>query len=108
MTSALAVIVGIVMLQRRTGTWLVNRALLAAAGKMMLGALLAVIVVLALRPLWTAEPVRAALPSIVHRAIDTLGSLALGSAVYLASAWALRLPEVRLLLKRRTVAGRGD
>jgi len=108
-TSALAVIVGIVLLQRRTSARLVDRSLLAAVGKMVLAALLAVVVVLALRPLWTAEPVQTALPLIVHRTIDALGSLALGLAAYLASAWALRLPEVRLLLKRRrTVGNRGD
>jgi putative peptidoglycan lipid II flippase len=108
-TSALAVIVGTVLLQRRTLARLVDRPLLTAMGKMVLAALLAVIVVAALRPLWTAEPGPMALPLIVHRAIDALGSLALGSAVYLASAWALRLSEVRLLLKhRRTVGNRGD
>jgi putative peptidoglycan lipid II flippase len=107
-TSAIAVLVGVVLLERRTAPRLLTRSAVLAVGSMLAAALLAMVAVAALRPLWIAEPARAALPVIVHRALDAFGGLVLGSAVYLGVARLFGLPEVRMLLERRRRGGAAD
>lgn len=98
-TSAVAVIAGLVILQRRTGRPMMDGPTLLAVVKMVAaGAMTAGALALA-SPYWTrlAQQVQRKL---LGCALDTLGLLAIGTLTFLLAAWALRLPEVRLFMVR--------
>jgi putative peptidoglycan lipid II flippase len=100
-TSTLAVIVGLVLLRRESGTGPVDRVAVWAAVRMLGAALVSAVVVMWLRRLWITGLSEAIELTVLRRAIDTLGALLLGSGVYLALSALMRLPETRLLLRHR-------
>ena len=96
-TSGLAVIIGVLILQRRADTRLLDRPLLTALARMLLAAACSALALLALRPLMPAVP--ALVPAgLCARVLDTFVPLVVGSGVFLLAAWLLRLPEVTLLI----------
>ena len=96
-TSALAVGVGVVVLQRRTDARLLDGRLTGALVKMIVAAGASGVVV------WLVAPALSGIVSgrLAARALETLGPLVIGTAVFLAVAWLMRLPEARLLLTQR-------
>jgi putative peptidoglycan lipid II flippase len=95
-TSALAVALGLSILQRRCGIQLVDRELLSALGRMLLAAVASAAVarlLVALLPALSAS-------RILARAGEALIPLTAATATFLATAWLLRLPETELLLWR--------
>jgi len=104
-TSALTVFIGIVLLQRRAQTRLVSKETAWAIAKMLVTAVLAALLVFWLRDLWLPGLTSAIESTVLRRAIDTLGALALGCAVFLALGALFRLPETKLLLRYRRRPG---
>ncbi|MFH1748866.1 MAG: murein biosynthesis integral membrane protein MurJ [Planctomycetota bacterium] len=96
-TSGLSVIVGLIILQRRTGQRLIDPALASAVVRMLLAA---VVAGLSVQGLWRLRSlVEEALPGgVVLRFVETMVPLFFGVVVFLGVAWMLRLPEVGLLL----------
>lgn len=96
-TSALAVVIALVLLQRRACVPLLDRDTAGALGKMLIAAGACAVTLLALRPL--TPQIAELLPGrVAPRALEALGPLVLGTAAFLAAAWLLKLPEVKLLL----------
>ncbi len=100
-TSTLGVLVGIALLRQRSGTRLGGWQTAGAVARMVLAAGLACAATIGARRLWAPALADAGLPAIIRRAGDTLGALALGSAVFVAASLLLRLPEAREMLRRR-------
>ncbi len=107
-TSTLTVVVAIVLLQRRTETRLVGGAALWAAAKMLTAALVSVLAVCWLRQYWLPALTDAIDVTVLRRALDTLGALALGCGLFLGLGALLGLPETRLLLRYRRRSGRQE
>jgi len=99
-TSSAAVIAGLLILRRRRGTAVVDRATLLALAKMVWLALVTAAVLLPISAVASAR-LAGVRPVLLGRALETLGPLALGTGVFLAGAYALRLNELTLLLPRR-------
>jgi putative peptidoglycan lipid II flippase len=98
-TSALAVVIGLLVLQRRSHTAVLDGRTLGALARMLLAGAAAAAVLHYAIPVLT--PLAAQLPQrLAARATETFGLLALGTAAYLLAAWLLRLDELRLLLAR--------
>ena len=100
-TSMLTVLVGLVLLQRKTATRLVSRSALWAAVRMLGAAVASIVVVSWLRQAWTPGLDDAVELTVLRRAIDTLGALALGCGLFLGLGALMRLPETRLVLRYR-------
>ena len=101
--ASINVVVGLVILQRRTKVKIVDRAAAVAVLKMLVAAAAAMTAVWFLRPLLSAQDATfepGLLTDLLHRTIDACGSLAAGVFVYLSVAALLGLPEPRLLLSR--------
>jgi putative peptidoglycan lipid II flippase len=108
LTSTLTVLVGMALLQRRTQTRLVGGALFWGALRMLVAAGVSAWAASAVRSWWQSGLTDLVGAGVGRRAIDTLGALALGCAVFLVLSWLLRLPEARLLLRyRRSVRAPG-
>lgn len=113
LTSALSVLVGIRVLQTRTPTRVADAGLVRGIAIMLSAAIATGLTVAVARPAWmqwlasgaAVDWLGASTGTVVVRALDAIGGLGLGILVYLALAHALRLPEVALLLARRTSAG---
>ncbi len=105
-TSALTVVVGITLLQRRTRTHLVSRETTWAIAKMLGTAVVSTLAIWWLRQLWLPGLTSAIEITVVRRGIDTLGALALGCGAFLAVAALVGLPETRLLLRQRRPSGK--
>ncbi|HMQ15606.1 MAG TPA: murein biosynthesis integral membrane protein MurJ [Phycisphaerae bacterium] len=99
-TSSAAVLIGIALLSRRQSEALLDADTLLALARMLLAAILAATAVYGLRAasLPLLEDVPGVLP---RRLLDALGWLCVGSGVYVAAAWLLRLPEAAALLRER-------
>ncbi len=95
-TSGLAVVVGAIVLQRRVQVRLLDSSMAAALARMLLAAGAGG------GTAWLAGPLAEGVLSgrITGRALEALGPLGVGTAVFLGVAWMLRLPEVGLLLVR--------
>jgi len=102
-TSALSVMVGLAILQRRRCGHVMDGPTLLAVGKMVVAGAAAGVTVVLVHPHWmhVAELVHRPL---FTRSIETFGLLGLGTAVFLAVAWVLRLHELELLIARRRAA----
>jgi peptidoglycan biosynthesis protein MviN/MurJ (putative lipid II flippase) len=100
-TSALSVLVGLVLLQRKTQTRLADRAALWAAAQMLGATAVSALVVHELRHLWTPGLCQAVDATVLRRAVDTLGALMLGCGLFLGLGALLKLPETRLVLHYR-------
>jgi putative peptidoglycan lipid II flippase len=100
-TSALAVFIGTVLLQRRTQTQLVSRETVWTTAKMLVAAIVTTLLVFWLRGAWLPSLTSAVESVMLRRGIDTLSALALGCGVFLALGALLGLPETRLLLRHR-------
>lgn len=100
-TSSLSVIVGLVLLQKRTEGGLLNGRLLIPVAKMIVAATIAALAVWWLRGQVLNAGWLAGLPRVPARAIDCLGHLALGGGIYLLAARLLGLNEVAALLSLR-------
>lgn len=100
-TSTLTVVVGMVLLQRRSGARLAGGATARAAAKMLGAALVSVLATSWLRQQWLPALTSAIETTVLRRAVDTLGALALGCVLFLALGALLGLPEPRLLLRYR-------
>ncbi|MBK9127006.1 MAG: murein biosynthesis integral membrane protein MurJ [Phycisphaerales bacterium] len=99
-TSSLAVVAGLLALQRRTQSPVFDRSTLGALARMVFAAAAAAAALLVLRPLVTAWT--QSLPQgLLRNSVETLGLLAAGTAVFVIAAAVLRLGEVRLLAPRR-------
>jgi putative peptidoglycan lipid II flippase len=99
-TATLSVVLGLIILRRRSGTSLMDRDTWLGLGKMVAAAAITVLVLAAIQP-WVAPWLSRIPGKLLSRAIETLGLLGLGTGAFLAAAWLLRLHEVRLLLARR-------
>ena len=105
LTSSASVIVGLVILERRVGERVFDRATLLALVRMaVVGAVTAAVLAL-VGPRWTAlaRHIHATLAS---RLCETAGLLVIGTAVFVAVAWVLRLHELSLLVPRRWLGRR--
>ncbi len=100
-TSSIGVLAGIALLRQRSGTRLGGWDTVGAVGRMVLATVAACGVTIGARQLWAGARWAAAWPAIVRRGGDTLGALALGSAVFIGVSLLLRLPEAREVLRRR-------
>jgi putative peptidoglycan lipid II flippase len=107
LTASVAVVVGLVIVQRRVAQPLLNAGLLSDVARMLLAGGAAAAVVLLLRSPWTALA-RGVPGTVLSRGVETLGLLAIGGTTYVLAAWILRLPELRLLLARATPSHRAD
>ena len=97
LTFGLAVVVGVVILQRRAHARVTDWPAVLAVGRMLLCAGLAGAAVWLLES--PAANLAARIPGRVGpRAAEVMGLLAVGCGVFLVAAWLLRLPEVTLLL----------
>jgi len=103
-TSTLAVLAGMVLLRRRVRTRLADGPTLWALARMVAAAAASALLTVWLRDAWAAVLADAVTPAVLRRALDTLGALGLGCALFLGLAAALGLPEARLLLR----GGRGS
>jgi putative peptidoglycan lipid II flippase len=100
-TSTLTVLVGLVLLQRKTETRLADRGTLWAAAKMLAAAAISTLAVAWLRQLWTPGLSEAVDLVLLRRAIDTFGALALGCGLFLGLGMLMGLPETKLVLRYR-------
>ncbi len=99
LTSTISVLVGMLLLQRRTPAALWSGDLLSAAVRMIVAAGIGAFAVWASAD-WL-HALSESLPAVwLQRSVETMAGLVLGSAVCLAVAAALGLPEPRLLLRR--------
>lgn len=99
-TSTLAVVVGLIVLQRRVKLRVLDGPTALAIAKMLLAGAAAAGTLALITPAGSQLAHR--LPNaLLARAAETLGLLAAGTAAFLLVAWALRLREVGLLLHRR-------
>lgn len=105
LTATIGVLVGLLLLRREVDTRLLGAATFWAVGRMLGAAVVCALVVAWVRSRWLVGWAESLGPTVIGRAIETLGSLALGSASFLLLSALLRLPETRLLL-RRAPAGR--
>jgi peptidoglycan biosynthesis protein MviN/MurJ (putative lipid II flippase) len=106
-TSGAAVVVGAWVLQRRTGIRIFDGRMLGGLARMLAAAAVAGLVVWHTQPLW--ENLATGVPrAFVGRALVALGPLAVGTVVFLACSWLLRLPEVGLLMPRRLRRKKGQ
>jgi putative peptidoglycan lipid II flippase len=99
-TSGLAVVAGVTILQRRQQVRIVDREFALALARMLAAALLAGAVTYAAYPALHEWAGRMDGWPVVRRGIDTLGGLALAAGLFLAAAAALRLPETPVLIGR--------
>ncbi|MCK4343107.1 MAG: murein biosynthesis integral membrane protein MurJ [Phycisphaerae bacterium] len=99
-TSALAVIVGLLILQRRLERRLLDGETLLATVKMLISASMAAMALWVIHPFWIALAEKVTIP-LLSRAVETLGLLAIGSGVFLFTAWLLRSREFNMLITRR-------
>ena len=99
-TFAVSVLAGLVLLRRRIGTRLLDGSTLTALVRMVAAAAATALVLWGISK-WQPTLFTQAGAGEARRAAETLGLLAAGSAVFLAAAWAMRLPEVGLLLPSR-------
>ncbi len=95
-TSGLAVIIGLIVFERRTRVRLLDRQLVVALGKMLLAGAVSAVAVYLTGLAVSALP----LGRIAGRALAALGPLTTGTVAFLAASWALGLPEPRLLLPK--------
>lgn len=100
-TSTCAVLVGLVLLQRKAGTHLAERGALWAAVKMLGAAAVSALVVAWLRQLWTPGLSQAVDQLVLRRAVDTFGALGVGCGLFLGLGVLLGLPEASLVLRYR-------
>lgn len=98
-TSALAVVTGVVILERRMKQRILDGTVALAGVKMLVAAGITAGVLVGLQPLW-GRIAMAVHVRLLGQAMAALGPLGVGSAVFLGAAWVLRLREVRLLLPR--------
>jgi putative peptidoglycan lipid II flippase len=99
-SSALTVVVGIVLLQRRAHVAILDARTWRALAAMLAAAALSAVTVAWLRSLWLPGLPALGGPVFVARAIDTLGGLTLGCAFYALLTRLLGLEEIRLALRR--------
>lgn len=99
-SASLSVVIGLVLLARRTGQPLLERETFSAVGRMVVAAAAAGLIVWLVQPSWTALAHRVSW-TVPQRAIETLGLLGVGTLAYLALARILQLQEVRVLLHWR-------
>lgn len=116
-TYGVAVVVGVLALQRRQGvatldrsSRIFNHTFGIAVAKMLIAAVVAGGVVYALGPAWRHIEALEALPTFIRRGAATACGLAVGSAIYLLVAATMRLPEASALVARarRRVGKRAD
>lgn len=105
-TASANVIVGVMILHRRTHSGLIRRELVAGLLRMLAATVIAVGVVWGLR--WAglerfADGLR---PALIGRAIDVAASLGVGTFAFLVAGALLGLPEPRLLLLRGARRGK--
>lgn len=99
-TSSLSIVIGLVLLQRRIGVALLDRATILALLWIVLAGVVTGVLVAAVQPGWGA--LTAHVPSrLAARAAETLGLLMIGTGVYVGAAWLMRLHEIALLWPRR-------
>jgi putative peptidoglycan lipid II flippase len=100
LTSSVAVLAGLVILERRVGGRIFDRAtLLALLRTVVAGGLTAAVLAL-VGPWWSSVAERVS-GTLLARLCETGGLLGIGTLVFLTLAWALRLEELWLLLPRR-------
>lgn len=100
LTSSVAVLAGLVILERRVGGRIFDRAtLLALLRTIVAGGLTAAVLAL-VGPWWSSITERVS-GTLLARLCETGGLLGIGTLVFLTLAWALRLEELWLLLPRR-------
>jgi putative peptidoglycan lipid II flippase len=98
-TAGLAVVIGVLLLQRRTASRLAGVGFVSALVRMLVAAAVAGTAVWLTTPVWQA--VASWVDQIVlQRAIAALLPLGVGGGVYLLAAYVLRLPEPALLHSR--------
>lgn len=97
-TASLGVVIGLRALRTRSAVPLVDAKLLAGLAAMTLIAVVAAAGVWWLRGMWIGWLMATGWPGLVIRALDALGGIGLGGAVFLGCAYAARLPEVAMLL----------
>ncbi len=100
-TSTLAVLLGLAILQRELRSRLLDGATSWALVRMVLAGAAAGVCVWLVHPL-LAEAARSVPVVLIGRAVETFGGLLLGTGIYLLVAWVLRLDDVKLLLGRGT------
>jgi murein biosynthesis integral membrane protein MurJ len=99
LTASAAVIVGLIILERRVGQRVFDRTTLLALVRMVVAGAAAAAVLALLGPVWSRWTGH--IPGrLLARLCETGGLLALGTAVFLAAAWTLRLHELNLLRPR--------
>jgi len=95
-TTGFAVIISLIIFERRTQVRLLDRELGLALGKMAVAGAVCALTVYFTRPIADGLPVG----QVTGRLINAFGPLTTGTAAFLAAAWVLRLPEVGLLLPK--------
>ena len=99
LTATASVLIGLMLLTRRSGTRLVDLELLSALVRMLVAAALAALAARLVLPSLEGLPIGS---RIAGRIITAFAALGCGSAAYLLAAWLLRLPEPALLLRLRS------
>ena len=98
-TSTITVLVGLVLLQRRTHARLLRPALVWALARMAAAGAAGALLLRWAGP-WLLAPIRGHGPLWLGRAVETMGGLALGAVACLLLASLFGLPEPRLWLQR--------
>ncbi len=106
LTYSLAVVVGLLLLRKRSATKLLDMGSGTALVRMVIAAGAAAVVLVLVQPAWAHFA--AGIPGkLATRAVETFGLLGIGACVFLLAAWLLRLREVRLLVVQRPRRGNG-
>ncbi len=102
LTASASVIVGLIILERRVGERVFDRATLLALVRMVAAGVVAAVMLALLGPSWSRWTSHVPGRLLAH-VCETGGLLAIGTAAFLAAAWAMRLHELAILLphKRR-------
>ncbi len=101
LTTTAAVVVGLVLLSRRTRAPLLGPSAWSALARMLAAAAATVVVTHIFYNAWSPWLSANIAAVVLRRAADAFGPLAVGGVTYLATSWVLRLDEPRLLLRRR-------
>lgn len=99
-TTSLTVIVGLILVERRTKVRVLSRGVGLALAKMLVAAAVSGIGVTIVAPWWGGVASRIG-PRLIGRAIETFGLLGFGTVLFLAVSGVLGLSETRLILPRR-------
>lgn len=99
-TASLGVVVGLLLLQRRSNTPVFTREFLTAATKITAAATIAGLAIYFSKTPLASLAGNNESQTIITRSIETFGGITIGTAIFLIACWLLRLPEPALILQR--------